>query len=65
MQRIISDVYDRFKDITDEGRSFEEIRFISLMTAHACHYRMKDCNDQAVKLFKTWMATRNPDTNNT
>lgn len=64
MQRTISPVYDQFQDMTVELKTFEEIRFKNLVIAQACHHRVKDCTEQALSLFKKWMATEDPDSNN-
>lgn len=64
MQRILSRVYNQFKDMTVELKTFEEIRFKNLIISHACSNRMKDCIDQSLKLFRTWMEKKDPDNNN-
>lgn len=64
MRRILSSVYNQFRDMTVELKSFEEIRFKNLVTSYACHYKINDCNEQSLKLFRTWMETEDPDNNN-
>lgn len=64
MQRLLSSVYDQFRDMTDELHGFEEIRFKNMIISQACVNQVKDCNEQSLQLFSTWMKTDDPDNNN-
>lgn len=64
MQRLLATLYKRFGNMTVELEGFEEIRFKNLVIAQACRYKIKDCTEQALALFKQWMKTNDPDTNN-
>jgi len=64
MKRVLSSVYNQFRNMTVELENYEDIRFKNLVIAEACRYRVQDCTDQALKLFKQWMNTDNPDSNN-
>ncbi|KAE9538907.1 hypothetical protein AGLY_005489 [Aphis glycines] len=64
MQRMLSPVYSRFRNMTVELNNFEEIRFKNLVIAEACRRRIKDCTEQALDLFSRWMKTTDPDKNN-
>lgn len=64
MQRMLSSVYNDFKDMTSELKGFEEINFKNLVISEACRHRVKDCTDKALVLFKKWMNTDDPDNTN-
>ncbi|XP_026808314.1 aminopeptidase N-like [Rhopalosiphum maidis] len=64
MQRMLSPVYSRFRNMTTKLNDFEEIRFKNLIIAEACRYRINDCTEQAINLFSKWMNTTDPDKNN-
>jgi len=64
MKRMLSSVYNRFRNMTVELEGYEDIRFKNLVIAEACRHRVQDCIDQALTLFKQWMQTEKPDSNN-
>ncbi|XP_050540509.1 aminopeptidase N-like [Daktulosphaira vitifoliae] len=58
MQRMISPVYSRFRDMSEELKGYEPVLFKNHVISEACRNRMKDCSDQALSLFRKWMELR-------
>lgn len=65
MKRIISPIYGQLREMTTELKGYEEIRMKNRVIGEACHHRIKDCTEQALKLFNDWMTTDEPDVLNT
>ncbi|VVC39573.1 Hypothetical protein CINCED_3A003208 [Cinara cedri] len=64
MRRLLSPVYTNFRNMNEEVKGFEEIRFKNMIIAQACRNQMKDCIHQSLELFSNWMTAEDPDNNN-
>ncbi|XP_060868466.1 aminopeptidase N-like [Metopolophium dirhodum] len=64
MQRMLSSVYSKFRNMDVNINGFEDIHFKNIVTAEACSHQIKDCTQQALDLFRKWMKIIDPDNNN-
>lgn len=61
MQKIMTPIYTRFRDMKTETTDDEEQSFKYVVLDEACYYSVGDCVNQSISIFREWMNSSDPD----